>query len=148
MFKSSISWFSLDGRILALRRLPQSQTQWIYFFCVSVSFIKWRTCMYILLQKNILMSWRKKIQKEKCFERDNKKGIRVKNDSFQLSVKTRLNQETLEQVHCEKENRKSLYTKDKRKWKTYFSLIFWSIYLFSNKGGHYLLHFLVIFSSF
>ena len=32
MSKSLISWFSLDGRILALRVLPQSQTQWKYFF--------------------------------------------------------------------------------------------------------------------
>ena len=66
-------------------------------------------------EKHINVLEKKDSYKKKCLERDNKKGIRVKNDSFQLSVKTRLNQETLEQVHCEKENRKSLYTKDKPK---------------------------------
>ena len=87
----------------------------IFFLCVGVIHQMEDLYVHTASEKHFNVLEKKKIQKEKCFERDNKKGIRVKNDSFQLSVKTRLNQETLEQVHCEKENRKSLYTKDKRK---------------------------------
>ena len=87
------------------------------FFFLRVGVIHQMEVLYVRTasENHFYVLEKKQFEKGKFFERDNKKGIRVKNDSFQLSVKTRLNQETLEQVHCEKENRKSLYTKDKRK---------------------------------
>ena len=67
----------------------------IFFLRVGVIHQMEDLYVHTASEKHLNVLEKKDSYKKKCLERDNKKGIRVKNDSFQLSVKTRLNQGTL-----------------------------------------------------